>query len=133
MAKVFPLSEQFAGRLNQDGEFRIAARYWTGGFRFRTDDSVLEIAMADGVAAAGPCGGDNAVILEGPEELWAPLLQAEPARHTNDLLPVVHFLGLELKSDPLFLTQYFSAIARIVELLRPDNPGQKKTVNTGEI
>lgn len=127
MSSIFPDSANFSEKLNNDGEFKIAARYWNGGFNFKAGDSQLAIKLTNGVASADDIEGDL-VVLEGAEELWIPLLKANPERNWNDLLPVVAFMGMELKSDPIFLAQYFPAIARIVELLRPENSDQKQTV-----
>ncbi len=46
-------SEELAAACAADGEFRLAARRWTGGFRFESPDRTLAVRLKDGRASAG--------------------------------------------------------------------------------
>jgi hypothetical protein len=47
-------SSGFLGaRCSADGEFGVAARFWTGGLRLEIGEPVLGLTVADGAAAAG--------------------------------------------------------------------------------
>lgn len=113
-------SEQLADRCRSDGEFRLAARHWTGGLRLDFGDAVAAITLTDGDVAAGDPGQVEGVItLVAPADTWQLMLSARPPRFANDIAPA-RSLGLHRVGDELLYWQYAPAIQRAVELLRAD-------------
>ncbi len=111
-------SEELATRCRQDGEFLLAARYWTGGFSFTVDGERAAVRMVEGQPNPGPADGPDVISLEGPRTVWDAMLQAEPPRFLNDI-GFATALGLELTADPVTFWQYYPAVTRAVELMRP--------------
>ena len=111
-------SEELAARCAADGEFRMAARHWDGGFTFSIDDDVLRIRVDAGVPIAGDAvHADGVIGLAGPRSIWELLLSAVPPRFFNDVMPATA-AGLRRTGDDLVFWQYYPAVARAIELLR---------------
>lgn len=113
-------SEALAERCRRDGEFGLAARYWTGGLVLHLGDRPpIGITMADGeVAADPPADGPGVITLRGGDELWGRMLRAVPPRFFNDVSAAVG-MGLERGGDIMAWWQYVPAVQRVIELLRP--------------
>ena len=112
-------SDELAARCQSDGEFRMAARRWDGGFYFDIDGAVAAVAVEGGVARAGSgLDGAGVVGLSGPAAIWDALLSAVPPRFLNDVASA-EALGLKRTGDDLTYWQYYPAIMRAVEVLRP--------------
>jgi pimeloyl-ACP methyl ester carboxylesterase len=118
-------SEALGALCAGDGEFRIAARFWTGGLRLQIGERSMGITVADGVATAGDPGADgpHVITLNGPEAVWAQLLAARPPRFCTDLFNLVAAGRIALRADPVLYAQYYPAVMRALELLRPADPG----------
>ncbi len=113
-------SGSIAALCNADGEFNLAARGWTGGLRFEGDSGAVSLEVTDGHVKGGdPGDGPGVIVIRGPDALWASLLAAVPPRLRNDLWPLVGKGYMSLTGGHLVFSQYFPAIARIVELMRP--------------
>jgi pimeloyl-ACP methyl ester carboxylesterase len=111
-------SVDLASRCAGDGEFQLAARYWTGGLRLEVGDDLLAMRLVDGVPSPGdPGAGDGVITLGGPVELWRDMLAPIPPRFANDVSPATA-LGLRRTGDGLLWWQYVPAIQRAIELLR---------------
>ncbi len=122
-------AEELAERCNQDGEFRIASRFWRGGLRMVMGEQELAISVENGVASgAAATHPEGAITLSGPLELWAPLLSMVPPRILNDLAPLLEF-GMNLEGSMVVYAQYYPAIMRVIELLRPENPDARPRVS----
>ena len=112
-------SADLAARCAADAEFRLAARHWTGGFRFDVDGDVASVRVHDGVPRAGSVpDGPGVIAFAGPAEVWGQLLLEVPPRFFNDL-GFAEGVGLQRSGDDLTYWQYFPAVARAVEVLRP--------------
>jgi len=112
-------SEDLAGRCGADPEFRLAARYWNGGLTFIIDGSTASVRIVDGEPHAGPVDdGPGVVTFTGEGALWDAMTASVPPRFYNDIA-FAALLGLTLGGDELAYWQYYPAIARAVELLRP--------------
>jgi pimeloyl-ACP methyl ester carboxylesterase len=112
-------SEDLAARCLGDAEFRMAARHWDGGFYFDADGAVASVAVTDGVARAGSgVDGSGVVGLAGPASIWDALLSAVPPRFLNDI-GFAEALGMKRTGDDLTYWQYYPAIMRAVEVMRP--------------
>ena len=119
-------SQSLAGACAADGEFGIAARFWTGGLRLEIGDAVAAITLTNGaVSAADPGKGEAGVItLIGTPPVWDKLLSARPPRFYNDIFNLTGPGGeLAIEAEGVLLAQYFSAVMRTIELLRPADPG----------
>jgi len=57
-----PNSQQWAKRCNADGEFKIAARHYTGIIRLKIDERVLELSVEAGAAKAVSQSDDNSSV-----------------------------------------------------------------------
>ncbi len=111
---------QWAQACTADGEFKLAARHWTGGLRLRIGDEALELVVQDGVVntTSGTAVGDW-VEYTGTAGVWTEILAPVPSRFNNDLIANMSTLGgLRVAGDPLTIAQYYGAIMRAVELLR---------------
>jgi pimeloyl-ACP methyl ester carboxylesterase len=112
-------AEELAARCDGDAEFRMAARFWTGGFSFTIDGTQVSIKVVDGRPEAGSVEGDAAVIaLRGDGAVWDRVLSAEPPRFFNDIGAAIA-AGLERTGGELTFWQYYPAVTRAVELMRP--------------
>ncbi len=119
MNLTLPSSQQWAADCAADGEFRLAARYWCGGLRLRIGDHRLAFSITDGAVRGGdPGAGDGVLELDGPAALWEKLLAPVPPRLHNDIGPLLAN-GLIRIGDRLAHAQYYPAIMRAIELLRP--------------
>src|SRR4051812_32703809 len=115
-------SQELAARCAADPEFRLAARFWDGGFAFVVDGDVTAVRVVDGAPeAAGDADGPGVVTFAGDADLWDTIASSPPPRFYNDVA-FAAALGLRLGGDELTYWQYYPAIARAVELLRPATP-----------
>ena len=117
-------SDQLSGRCAADGEFCLAARFWSGGLRLEIGERSIGILVMAGVAAAGvpAAGGPGVIALAGPKEVWALLLSARPPRFCTDLFNLVAAGRITVRADPVLYAQYYPAVMRALELLRPADP-----------
>ena len=111
---------EFAARCAADGEFRLAARFWNGGLRLVAPGVQRALVMRSGEPAPGPLdpNASGVITLEAEDALWRDLLAAKPPRLRNDAGMLIG-RGVTLVGDPVVHAQYFPAIARAIELLRP--------------
>ena len=122
--------EKLAASCDADGEFLLAAKAWTGGFRFEGDTDAIGLVVTDGRAVAGdPGDGPGVVVISGPDNFWASLTAAVPPRLENDLWPLVGLGHLTLTGSTLVFSQYFAALARAIELMRPPSDLTSKEVS----
>ncbi|HVN00332.1 MAG TPA: alpha/beta hydrolase [Caulobacteraceae bacterium] len=114
----------FAARCAADGEFRIAARHWTGGLRLERPGSAIGVTLTDGRSSSDvPAKGAAGVItIAGPQDAWADLTAQVPARLVNDVWLLAGAGRLAIDGDRVLYAQYYPAIARAIELLRPALP-----------
>lgn len=121
-------SDQMAEVCRADGEFVLAARYWTGGLRFDFGSSSAAIELHDGEprpvsGATGEAAGAGPgwLTLRADPAVWADLLAPVPPPFLNDVAPA-RARGLAVEGDELLWWQYAPAVQRAVELLRPPGP-----------
>jgi pimeloyl-ACP methyl ester carboxylesterase len=118
---VSATSETFAATCAADGEFRLAARHWTGGLRLERPSGDLVLRLEAGRVSTGEVRkGDAGVItLAASDDVWAKLLAATPPRFYNDVSTIIGLREMTLDADPVRYAQYYPAVMRAVELLRP--------------
>jgi len=121
MSLSLPTAEQWAAACAADGEFQQAARHWDGGLRLQIGDSQLEIALEAGQVRAGASARAEGVITyRGAEEVWTKVLAEIPQRFHNDLMANLSTAqGLGRDTEAVVHAQYYPAVMRAVELLRP--------------
>ncbi len=130
-----PTADELGRRCVDDGELRLAARYWTGGIRLEVGELHTGVTFAEGVPVSGvPADGEGVVTISGPADEWAPLLATVPPRFKNDVAVAVGRGGLARRADELLWWQYLPAIQRVVELLRePGQPAERVKVEGTEL
>ncbi len=113
--------QQWAQQCKEDGEFRLAARHWNGGVTLKIGADTLSIQVNDGQVSAGPTPHANGLVTyEGSTGTWEKLLAQVPERFNNDLMAnMAQGGGLSLDADNIVHSQYYAAVIRAVELLRP--------------
>lgn len=112
-----------------DGEFRLAARHWTGGLVFEIGERRLGLTVRDGQVSAGaPDDPAGTLVYRADEVVWTRLLAAHPERFHNDLMANASLgLGVTRDGDPVRHAQYYPAVMRAMELLRPERPDDDAT------
>ena len=117
-------SDELARRCQADGEFRLAARHWTGGLRLDDGDRVVGLRLADGEITAGvpPADEPGVITLTAPPELWAAMAVEVPPPFLHDTTAAMG-QGLVRSGDELVWWQYAPAVQRAVELLGPVRSG----------
>ncbi len=121
MTLTLPTSEQWSKACAADGEFQQACRHWTGGLRLGVGDAELTLNLVDGEVRPGKPAGEAGVIeYQGDEDVWREVMAEVPKRFHNDVMANVALgAGLSRSGDYLAHAQYYAAIMRAVELLRP--------------
>ncbi len=133
MVVALPEASHWAQLCASDGEFQLAARYWNGGVALRVGDQQLSLWVRDGVpetSATQTEKGDVAathnenpgwVSLQGDADFWSRMLAGPPPRFHTDLLAALGTgIGLQVSGDRLAYAQYYGAVMRAIELLRPE-------------
>jgi hypothetical protein len=107
-------------RCTEDGEFRLATRFWTGSVRLELPGAPLLVSLRDGAIVATAGAATQATLtVSAPDDLWAKLLAAVPPPMFNDIAPAAAF-GLTVSGDTETYWQYYPAIQRLVQLLREE-------------
>lgn len=120
--------QDIAARARRDGEFRLAIRHWTGGFRLRIGDELIGLRVIDGEAHEGVPEPDPMVIeLSGPGEVWEPMLRPVPPPFANTVVPNIGPGRLERGGDEMTWWQYLPATERLIELLRGHDDNASRT------
>jgi pimeloyl-ACP methyl ester carboxylesterase len=119
-------SQSLAALCAGDGEFRIASRHWTGGLRLEFGAQAACVRIEQGAAAAGDAskGASGVLTLSGAPEVWDLLLAAKPPRFHTDISTLIGTGRLTLDGDRVLYAQYYPAVMRAIELLRPSVEAQ---------
>lgn len=109
---------------NEDGEFRLHARFWNADLRLTMGEDSTAIQVRDGEireirSGAGPEPTDLA--LSAPDSVWEEMLKPVPRPFFHDLLGASAHHGLAIVGDLTHRCAYFPAVRRLVELLRKQN------------
>ncbi len=121
-----------------DGEFRLAARHWTGGLRLESPGGVIGLTLVGGEPRLGApeAAGPGVIGLAAADEVWAELLAAQPKRLHNDVSLLIGMGKIASQADPVVFAQYYPAVMRAIELLRPrdvSGPAREPTRATGQL
>lgn len=125
-------------RCGADGEFALAARYWTGVLRLDLGDEAADLVLEDGrvtavIGVAEPDRGlptsPGHVGVCAPAATWDRILADVPEPYFNDVL-AAHSrpeAGVDIDGDVETLWQYYPAIRRVVDLLRAERRERSAT------
>ena len=116
-----PTNEEWARACAADGEFALAARHWTGGLTLVIGEAELSLRLTDGAVSPGSAESAGGLLTyAGPADVWERVLAAQPPRFHNDIMANLTVGGgLNRQVDPVVHAQYYPAVMRAVELLRP--------------
>ncbi len=115
--------DRLVTRCRADGEFTLAARFWSGTLRFDLGFTAFELVLEDGriVEARAPKGdlpaGPGHLAYNGPEDVWRRVLMPVPPPLHNDLAPAL-LSGVWQEGDVETGWQYYPAARRVVDLMR---------------
>ncbi|XOV85157.1 MAG: alpha/beta fold hydrolase [bacterium] len=118
---------EWAQRCQADGEFMLAARHWHGALSLHIGDQHKALTLVDGQPWAGLQPGVQGVLtFTGAASTWAKVLAAHPERFHHDLMANITMArGLSRpladEGDGVLHAQYYAAVMRAIELLRPDS------------
>lgn len=121
--KVNISRDELKSALQDDTEFCVLARYWSGTLRFDIGNDVYLIRLKDGEVSAvdsqAPANaGFGDVVITAPTEDWAEFLQPIPRPLYHEFYPASAHHGFRLGGDPDTLWPYYYAIRRSGEILR---------------
>ena len=119
---AFLSENEWAERCAADGEFILAARHWHGGLTLKIGTTTLGICVDDGKVSAGLNDGPGTLEFTGTLDAWQKILAAVPERFHNDLT-AKRMVDDELRfvGDHKLIAQYYGAVMRAVEILRPES------------
>jgi pimeloyl-ACP methyl ester carboxylesterase len=114
-------AQVLAKACTDDGEFRLAARHWTGGLRLERPQSVCSVRIEAGKVTTDDAlkGADGVISLLAGPEIWSQLLSAKPPPFFTDIATLIGMGAMTLDADPVRYAQYYPAVMRAIELLRP--------------
>ena len=109
--------------VNDDPEFRLAARFWNGSFRFGMgaeeayvfrvrDGRLVDVNLAPTVFDAW----DFAI--DGPADGWREILAREPKPFYQDVASAILRHGFTLGGDVESFFAYHGALRRVLDVLR---------------
>ena len=114
---------------NADGEWRIAARMWTGVLRLDVDATAHLLRIENGTLASHcACAVSDAaaapytVRVAETGDGWRELLAAVPRPFYQDLYGAMTRHGFAVDGDFETFFAYYPAVRRLVELLRVAQP-----------
>ena len=113
--------KQWAQRCRQDGEFMLAARHWQGGLCLHIGEQRIGLTLNDGQPQGGVTEAlDGVLSFTGAQSTWEKVLAVQPERFHHDLMANISTRqGLERSGNPVLHAQYYAAVMRAIELLRP--------------
>ena len=104
---------------DQDSEFKMAARHWSGGLRLLIGDQKLELFLKKGEIVSENYSPERVIEISGETDVWRRVLAARPTRFNNDIIANLSMSGgLARKAGKVVFAQYYSALMRSIELLR---------------
>jgi hypothetical protein len=113
--------DELAGRVDEDGEFRLASRFWDATLRLDLGPESRRLCFEEGrLREIGSCDPDAACDLHisAPLEDWERLLAPVPRPFYQDLLGAQLHHGFQMNADLLDIAAYYPALRRLVEILR---------------
>jgi hypothetical protein len=113
---------------NEDGEFKIAARFWDAIVRLDVGEQSHIMRVRDGrlvslykCDSAGAAGYD--IRISAPESDWEELLRPVPQPFYQDLMAASWRHGFRVEGHVIEFYPYYRAINRLFELIREQHRG----------
>lgn len=116
-------AERLVAAINDDPEFRLAARYWNGSFRMSmgADEAYLfrvrDGALVDVNRAPAPFDAWD-FELAGPADGWAEILAKVPRPFYQDVASAIFRHGFTIGGDVESYFAYHAALRRVLAVLR---------------
>ena len=113
--------DKLPGRLDADGEFRVAARHWTAVVRLDVGDESRALRIDDGRPRSCEATTRDApadVFVSAPMDVWSRMLEPVPRPFYQDLFPASLHHGVQMNPDFLDFAAYYPALRRMLEVLR---------------
>jgi hypothetical protein len=108
-------------RANDDGEFRLHARFWNARLRIVIGGKAIRLDVRDGaLTGVQPWFGGIAADLDvsAPEADWQAMLARVPRPFYQDLQAATVHHGFHVTGDTKHYCAYYPAIRRLIELMR---------------
>jgi hypothetical protein len=118
--------EDLARRVNQDGEFRLASRFWDATLRLDLGPESQRLCFQEGQLQeilGCEADADCDMHISAPVEEWERLLEPVPRPFYQDLFAAQLHHGFQMNADPLDYAAYYPALRRLVEILRETREG----------
>ena len=117
------IAQIYLNAINADPEFRLAARFWNGSFRFSMEpEAAYVFRVRDGELVhvnREPTPFDAWDFeIAGPAEGWRQILKKVPPPFYQDVASAVFRHGFRLGGDLESFFAYHAALRRVVEVLR---------------
>jgi len=107
--------------LNEDREFRHAARYWDASIRLGIGDRPLCVRIAQGLVEEmrpwSPADVSDLGI-EASAQQWEELLAPVPRPFYQSVIGAATHHDVALSGDPTLMYAYMSAITRMLDVIR---------------
>ena len=113
--------QQVRDRANDDGEFRVLARFWNSVIKIGVGSERLRVTIDGGaVAAIEPWFGGVAgnLAITAPEDDWRALLAELPRPFYHDLYPATVHHGFDVAGDTAHYCAYYPALRRLIQIMR---------------
>lgn len=129
-------TEKVRERLNRDGQFRRAAKYWSAQLLLRigTERYVLEIV--DGTICRFDGGADQfdryTAVLGGDEGDWERLLEPVPPPFYQDFFGAFFQHEFEMAGDLDAIFAHYWALLRLLDILRDVGCGKVAVVGKSQ-
>jgi hypothetical protein len=117
---------ELARRVNEDGEFRAASRFWDATLRLDLGSESQRLCFREGrLREIGSCDpdADCDLHISAPLEDWERLLAPVPRPFYQDLFGAQLHHGVQMNADLLDYAAYYPALRRLVEILREARGG----------
>lgn len=113
-------SARLVGALAADGEFRIAARLWTGAIRLDSGEDAYLLRVADGEPIAFGVADDEPFDLRigATPDQWEAMLEEVPKPMYHDLYAARTWQGVTFEGDQERWAPRYPAVRRLLEVMR---------------
>ncbi|MBM4227714.1 MAG: hypothetical protein FJ164_08220 [Gammaproteobacteria bacterium] len=112
---------RFLERVNQDGEFQIAARYLNGALKLFFGEESLLLTFRDGRLASlvpGVMFDSAEVTIRGPVASWQEFLKPVPRPFFHDMFAAIVSCEFEWFGSSETFFAYYGAYRRMFQLMR---------------
>lgn len=113
--------DAFVASLNQDPEFAVACRFFTGSLKLDMGDDPVLLKFRDGKLdelRTAETFDSADVAIRGSEEDWREFLQPVPKPFYHDMFAAIVREGFEWSGDVVTLFAYYGAFRRMFDVMR---------------